>query len=238
MVEVLVLRRYAVVLLILVLALVLNGCIKGHAHYTINKDSSGDASIKLALDRGLVDLLYGLEQQEHIESVLEEFRTDGYTITRFVEGDYKGFEAVKHFDDADEMFIDDRHEEAFTNSDGRSNIKKGFFFNRYRFTMYFDMESSMADYYSLINEAFLRRADFDFILTLPTRLEDHNASKVSEDGMTYSWSIILTDVNEIVFEFKKPNLLSFGAVGIVALAFIGVGIFFTIRYIKNKKSIQ
>lgn len=235
--EVLVLRKYAVILLLLVLALVLNGCIKGHAHYTINKDSSGDASIKLALERGLVDLLYGLEQQEHIESVLEDFRADGYTITRFVEGDYKGFEAVKHFDNADQMFIDDRHEEAFSNLDERSNIKKGFFFDRYSFKMYLDVRKSMAEYYNLISEAFLRRSDFSFILTLPTRLEDHNASKVSEDGLTYSWNILLTDVNEIVFEFKKPNLLTIGAVGIAALASIGIGIFLTIKFIKDRKSV-
>ncbi|MDD3612643.1 MAG: hypothetical protein PHT05_02570, partial [Clostridia bacterium] len=90
-------KRYLVVFLLLLLPLLVASCIKGHAHYTLNRDGSVDVSIRLGAARGLIDLLYGLEQGESVESILEGFELDGYEIMTFVEDDIKGFEAIKHF---------------------------------------------------------------------------------------------------------------------------------------------
>ncbi len=230
-------RRYILLALVLILCLLLAGCMKGYAHYTINRNGSGDAVIKLGFNRELVDLLYALGQKDMFESVIEEFEEDGFTITRFVEGDLKGFEANKHYKDFSQMMKDGNYKETLriNTEDNETEIEKGLFFDRHTIRINLNTKDSFDKYIDLISEPFLKRADFDFILTLPVKAEGHNADSVSEDGMTYTWNISMVDDNEIMLVMKVPNIGNILAVGAIGLVLIGIGAFFFIRLIKRKK---
>ncbi|HOB19487.1 MAG TPA: hypothetical protein PKO35_02140 [Candidatus Atribacteria bacterium] len=221
----------------LLICLILAGCMKGHAHYTVNRNGSGDAVIKLGFNRGLVDLLYALGQKDMFESVIEEFEEDGFTVTRFVEGDYKGFEAKKHYEDFSRMMKDGNYKETLriNTEDNETDIEKGLFYDRYTIRINLNTKDSFDEYSDLISEPFLKRADFDFILTLPVKAEGHNADAVSEDGMTYTWNISMVDGNEIMLVMKVPNIGNILAMAAVGLILIGAGAFFLIRLIKRRK---
>lgn len=223
--------------LALILCLLLSGCFKGHAHYTINRNGSGDASIKLGFNRGLVDLLYALGQKEIFESVIEEFENDGFTITRFVEGDLKGFEAKKHYEDFSQMIKDSNYKETLriSTEDNNTDIEKGILFDRYKITINLNTKDSFKEYSELISEPFLKRAKFDFILTLPAKAESHNAAFVSEDGKTYTWNISMIDDNEIILVMKVLNVTNISIVTAAVLFLTGTVVFFLIRLIKQKK---
>lgn len=227
-------KRYLVVFLLLLLPLLVASCIQGHAHYTLNRDGSVDVSIRLGAARGLIDLLYGLEQGESVESILEGFELDGYEIMTFVEDDIKGFEAIKHFPRPEDLFSDTRQRETFSETADFLDIEKGLFFDSYKFDIALDLRDRMGQYYALANETFLARADFKFILTLPISLKEHNASWVSEDGLTYKWDISLMDLNRLSFVLKRPKLLAIGAVASILLALLATGIIFALKAVRRR----
>ncbi|MDD3613238.1 MAG: DUF3153 domain-containing protein, partial [Clostridia bacterium] len=177
---------------------------------------------------------YGLEQGESVESILEGFELDGYEIMTFVEDDIKGFEAIKHFPRPEDLFSDTRQRETFSETADFLDIEKGLFFDSYKFDIALDLRDRMGQYYALANETFLARADFEFILTLPISLKEHNASWVSEDGLTYKWDISLMDLNRLSFVLKRPKLLAIGAVASILLALLATGIIFALKAVRRR----
>ena len=75
--------------------------------------------------------------------------------------------------------------------------------------------------------------DATFYVTLPNKAKSHNATTVSNDGLTYTWDLLKTQEIELSFELTpKSNILPIilGSVAVVAVA--GVAAYFLI---KNKK---
>ncbi|TXK90741.1 LPXTG cell wall anchor domain-containing protein, partial [Parageobacillus sp. SY1] len=57
-----------------------------------------------------------------------------------------------------------------------------------------------------INNAVLNQMDLKFLLDLPVKAKNHNASDVKNDGQTLEWQLIPGDKNKIYMEAVVPNI--------------------------------
>ena len=77
----------------------------------------------------------------------------------------------------------------------------------------------------------LAQIDLKFILKLPTEIDVSNANKVSEDGRTLMWNLVLGEENQIVAEATILNLKNAGLL-FIAVVSIGGACFY--NYQKRK----
>ena len=68
----------------------------------------------------------------------------------------------------------------------------------------------------------LAQIDLKFILKLPTEIDVSNANKVSEDGRTLMWNLVLGEENQIVAEATILNLKNAGLLFIAVVSIGGV----------------
>ena len=91
-------KKIKFLLLIGLLGILSTGCVKFNANMNIKKDKSMDFTIIYALDKSI----FG-EQETLKESDLEEAKKEGFTITKYSEGNMEGFTLTKKINNIDEV---------------------------------------------------------------------------------------------------------------------------------------
>ncbi len=247
------LKRIFCTLLVLVL---LSGCVNADLHVTINKDGSGVYEYKI-LTNSVV-----LEQLEPLRNKLEE---QGYQIENLEEKNQIGWIATKEvsnimheppgqdlFEEINALYPTEMQATALPyvvnsspvtfisglQSDDFS-IDPGLFTILFRLDTEVDLTEMKKTGEKLggqYGEALLKQINLNFILTLPIKPDNHNATSVSEDGKTLTWNLAPGEVNPILIEAKLPNPLFWGA--LLLIFFLLVLVTLIIWFIRRKKRKQ
>ena len=91
-------KKIKYLLLLCVFAMTLTGCVKFNANMDIKKDKSMDFSIIYAFDK----TVFG-EDNKLKEEDFAEVKKQGFTITKYSEGNYEGFTLTKKIANIDEV---------------------------------------------------------------------------------------------------------------------------------------
>lgn len=104
-------------------------------------------------------------------------------------------------------------------------VEKGFLFDKYKIDLNVDLrtgEKLQPKEENWLIKNLLAQIDLKFILKLPTEIDVSNANKVSEDGRTLMWNLVLGEENQIVAEATILNLKNAGLLFIAVVSIGGV----------------
>ena len=256
-------KSILVVVLILIIPLLLTGCLKGDFHVKINRDGSADLNYKIGFNSYLISMLESADDSDEdiIESLKKDLEDEGFEVTYYKENDISGVIAKKHQESLDDLSIDIFQQNLTAETNGseanaaeidsninKITVNKGFFQNEYIVKANFDLtsmqtennnsEGTEGDTNQLgkgIADAMLNQIDLNFILTLPVKPENHNASQVTNEGKTLTWNLKPGANNEVkveakVLNFRNMSLLIVGLLVLIALI--------TFYYYKNRQNIK
>ena len=217
-----------------IMVLMLCGCsMKYEYNMSIKSDKSMDFSIISAMDNELIDGMLSMETDkesytdEERWQMLEESMEDeeekpedyGFTVSKYEEGEFKGYKYSKKIANIDDI----SGETANFNLNDFANISESVIFvkdgEKYKanFVMSNEEQSSSTQGYDI-------GIDMMFTVTLPNKPISHNATSVSDDGKTLTWNLLDSDSQNIEFEFSlnKNNMLMYILIGAGALLLIVV----------------
>ena len=137
---------------------------------------------------------------------------------------YVGIKITKKFDSIDDISKEKDLTVDFTTLfEDKDTFKEEFFSkkgNIYKANFVFDFTQDgedVSEQYASYQSAF----DLKYTIKLPNKAKKHNASKVSDDGKTYTWNLKYGKKNKVEFEFgfgsDKTILLVVGIIAIVAI---------------------
>ncbi len=209
-----------------VLPFLLTGCFKFSMHLTLNKDGTADMDIIMAASQMLLTMGTGMESSIFGDK-REQLDEQGFEITDYSEENMVGFRATKRMQSVedfsslglgDDMGLGDQ--EIFT-------VEKGALTTTYHLNAdinFGDLLGEESDMMALL------APDMLFILTLPVKPLEHNATSVSDDGKTVEWKLSPTKVNNIQLSARAPNATAIATGAIVGVALLGlIPVFIFIR---------
>lgn len=232
---------------LVVCMLLLSGCaIKGDFAMGINSDKSIDFSVILAYDDELLEALMSMESEsenetytdeekwEFLESSLESEENpvaSGFDVSRYDQDGFKGFTFTKSIANIDDLTAETASfnitQDYAAISESKLFVKDG---DNYVSKITYSPLTEDTDY-SIEQEVF-------FKLTLPNEPISHNATSVSEDGLTLTWDLgAVSNTGNIDFTFKFATLpIVLIVIGIIALIGLGAGIAIILGMRKKKEN--
>lgn len=208
---------------------------------TITKDKQVNQKIVLAVDNEMLENLLSMqnpnsnqefteeEKWEMLDEMLDEENQDyeGYTKERYETTDLKGYAFTKNLGNIDSLTGDTINfslEDEPTENIIMFTKKGNNYFTEFEAGEPFDTDDT--DQYNIDYTV-------EYIVTLPTKAINHNATTISEDGKTLTWDLT-TPISTISYEFAFANntilYIIIGGVAVVIL--LGIGIFL---YLKRRK---
>lgn len=244
-------KYYYTILVYTLLIIVLTGCIDTHLHIKVNRDGSGTYEFQIVSNRWVL---------AHFDDMKKQLANKGYTITPIdLGGNKSGWKAVKEVSNvAREMPMEEFQwginsanrlfqSQVATNNpntfylaeksqtqlkENPFQIDHGFFFTTLKLDTHVDLTDNQMEEFLGLSQLIYDGIDIRFILTLPIKASEHNATEVSPDGKTLTWVIKPGEKNPIHVSLKLPNLITWGVFIIGGLFFL---ILFILLYFKNKK---
>ena len=232
--------------LILMLFLVTGCTFKGEYRVDIKKSKEVNFGITIAFDDQLLDYFIALngdstqnytdeQRWEMIEKLIIEENGQspvdyGFVSSRYENEEYKGLTFTKTFSSIDDLVSSDANLnfnkltntediKMFTNDNGVYSLK--LFYERS------EDEQEISSY-----------MDFKFIVTLPNKPINHNATSISEDEKTLTWDITKMSDKNFALDFKFDtipwNYIYIGG-GVLLLV---VFLLFASSYMKKKGKID
>lgn len=197
-------KKTILLLVIAAVPLILSGCLEFKMHLTINPNRSADLEITLSAPEML--LLMKPEQKAELESFFEEKRADlaaqGFTITDPDRDDIVGFKAVKRLRSAEELAELGLARDIGLKDGPIFTVKKGVLTTTY----YLDADLDLRELIGEQNSALALLSKMRFILTLPVKPLEHNATSVTEDERTLEWTLSPAEPNNLQLAARAPNL--------------------------------
>ncbi len=208
---------------------------------TITKDKQVNQKIVLAVDNEMLENLLSMqnpnsnqefteeEKWEMLDEMLDEENQDyeGYTKERYETTDLKGYAFTKNLGNIENLTGDTINfslEDEPTENIIMFTKKGNNYFTEFEAGEPFDTDDT--DQYNIDYTV-------EYIVTLPTKAINHNATTISEDGKTLTWDLT-TPISTISYEFAFANntilYIIIGGVAVVIL--LGIGIFL---YLKRRK---
>ena len=241
---------------IIILLIIVTGCsIKTEYNMEIRNDKSMDFSMIMAFDDELIEGMNSMnsenmqfngikeqkkltEQQkwEIIDSMIEDssdkaYEELGFKKEKYIEGKYKGYrfvETISNIDDISGTKADFDLNEFQKLSESIVFVKSG---NKYKANFVLKNENEES------TQGMDIMFDIKFVVTLPNKPLNHNATKVSEDGKTLTWDLIDLESNNIEFEFKINNNLMYLWFLLAIIVVIILICIFMIKSKQNKKKV-
>jgi hypothetical protein len=217
------------------------GCVDTRYHLTVNRDGSGDIDLKIAFTDLALRLL-GETGTDPLATLTSDLMLDGYNITAFREGGKTGIIAKKHLDRISQQNLDlgalqvVQTASASTAKDGGFHVQRGFFKTRYIVEAQVDPGGFTGiSQLGGLDSYLLNQLNFEFVLTLPIRPDNHNAYAIHDDGRTMVWKLVPGQKNRLMVEASHWNPVGLGATALGAIAGLGLVIIFVMRKSKQQK---
>ena len=218
---------------VLILLFSLTGCIKFNATMEIREDKSMDFSIIYAMNKSILEM--SDEPQELIdENGKKELIDKGFVVEDYEDNDNKGFILTKKIANIDEYSSENDVEYSISgifeesSTDKIFKVIKGNDKNKYIANFKFDSndntlndasnndnisedvpndvenDENLGDL-SKMGEAMTSTMDLKFVVKLPYKPINDNATEKSEDGKTLTWKLNTNQTDNIKFEFELNN---------------------------------
>ncbi|TCS94591.1 DUF3153 domain-containing protein [Hazenella coriacea] len=249
-------KKAKVILLSLFIVMLLSGCVDAHMHVKVNWDGSGEYEVKVLANEMVLSQFNEMKQellQENYEvKPVDEDGKTGWIAVKKVDNVMKeppmeDFQkttnsAIQWFESrvasSSETTYVNEHQ-ALKGLTDDYKIEEGLFFT----TVTIDTEADLSDllnqgdsFNQQFGQMILDQINLNFMLTLPIEADEHNATKVSEDGKTLTWKIKPGEKNPIHLVLSVPNFITWGIIIIVAvLFFIVLFVVILILMIRRKK---
>ena len=248
------LRQTLCLLFVLVFVVCLcSGCVKSDTHMTIHKDRSMDFSATYLVEDSFADMTSDEQgaaalQVNPSSDNWKNLTDRGYTVKEVKKDGYTGFQATCHFPSIDTLASDKGVGVVLNNYLNKDfddskffTVRRKLFEDTYTAHFVYDFsdnnttspggadDTDMSVYTSAI--------EVTYRVTLPCLATAHNATSVSEDGLTYTWKIPYGSLTAIDYSFtmQSRNVLYFIIGGVVLVLLIAAAVvFFLLR--KRKKT--
>lgn len=222
--------------LILVFGLILLcGCSTISTNMQIRKDKSATLTYLITLDK---DYLGNKTFNELFSSKnINYLRNNGYTVTDYEDDDNFGYKVSANIKDIDtvsqgdnikinlyDLLYSDIQNELYIFSREENWLK-----NKYTADFYVNLTDALTNNKSILGSLVNPPAvSYTFKLELPEKALSNNATQVSEDGKTLTWTFsnIMRGTNNINFSFELYNkemlYIIYGVIGVVILIILSM----------------
>ncbi len=246
-------RKFCVLALALCAAILFSGCIKSDMHMSVNKNRSMDFSATYLVADYLANMSTGDDTtQNGVDENSENWKNlteRGYTLEKIEEEGYVGFKASRHYDSIDDVskeggvgitisnYLNEDFDDSMLFSVRRELLK-----DTYTAHFVYDLKGELEGSEEPVEEgsdlsAYTSAISVSYSVTLPYKANGHNASSVSEDGLTYTWKIPYGSLTAIDYSFSMPSRnVFYGIVGLAALLLLIIVIVILVVVKKHKKS--
>ncbi len=206
--------------LVAMLCLLLVGCgMKMEIGLRVNPDKTVEMTVLSAMDDELIEAYLSMEEsgdgegsgeREYTDEEKWAFLESSNTVTmsgeevekeRYDDGTYKGYRTIRKADDIDTLSVEGDTVEVDWESISESD--KIFAKNGDTYMMHLTLNESgeIADAKAYSEQGIDMQVDFT--ITLPNPAETHNATSVSEDGLTYTWNMLTSESVDISFKLTN-----------------------------------
>ena len=251
-------KNFGKILMVLVSVMLLGGCAaKFDYNVKINSDNSMEISAIAAYDDEMIDSIMSSsggtistnpsastdttqtpsytdeERWNYLEQAFSSgempiTETDG--VKRYDKDGFKGYEATEKIDNINDITGD----KANFNLDDSSNLNNTIMFVKkdggYEASIGIDEETASS--YSQYT-AYGMDFEYKFVVSLPTKAGDNNATSVSDDGKTLTWDLTKFKGDSIKFVYKPSNIIMYIIIAAIVLVVIALIVVFILGK-KNK----
>lgn len=226
-------RKIYTLVFILLCATVLSGCMRFSTTVKVKSNGKADLSMLYAVSKDLAEMGGSENDMSLPDDEVAEMEANGWTCKKYSEENYIGYEMVKENVDLNELAsaFNNSDENASLNSDQLKVQRKGLTYI-IDWKMFEDEQQEQISAYK--NYFNMSGGYMNFVLELPFKASNSNATYVSDDGKTLKWDLLAMPAEGIHVEFSLLNIpLIIGCIiaGVVLLAIIVV----VIAVIANKK---
>ena len=194
-------------LLFIAVTVCLSGCIRVKVDITVKKNGKADITMLYAAQEALASMT---DSEDTIFSMTpekaEEYRKDGWDVAEYAEDGYTGYILSQKNADLSKASLTE---------DAEGSLRK----EGSLYIVDFDPLSEEDRENLSVYGPFIKSSDgyMTIRITLPVKPEKHNATSVSEDGMTLEWDLL--EMKEpIHVEVKLPNVIPWIVAGLLAAA--------------------
>jgi hypothetical protein len=245
-------KRLACLLPILLCLFLLSGCVDAHMHITLRMDGSGVYEFKVVSSDLIIsqfnDFKRRLEQNGYRLRTIDHGKRQGWIAVKEVESVTKD-PPGKEFQDAARSALGFWLSQTASSSgsmnlasddpklkgtDKPFRVEPGLFFTTIIFDTNVDLTKLKRQDLFGLDQLLYDQMNLNFILTLPVKPQDHNATSVSEGGKTLTWKIRPGETNPIHLTVKVPNPITW--VILILLLVIGIVTGIVLRIRKRKRN--
>lgn len=213
-----------------ILLVALTGCVSVNYEVTLNKDGTADVAYIYGFEKEMLEQL-GASAEDMTSDMKANAETSNYQIEAYSDDKIEGFKAKKHIENLSELSLEDAFgsENVKDSEENKIKIEK-----KGSKTVY--SQNASIDL-SEMDESTESMVTMKYVIKLPVKVGENNASEVSEDGKTLTWNLKAGETNEISFEAESNYLTTIIMISIaVLLVIIILIVVFLNKGKKNKKS--
>lgn len=243
-------KKYLKFVFSIVMLLALTGCVKYNMNMEVKSNKSVDLELIYAMDMSFMNGIGGssdeltLEETESDSGVKEDdynfLKQHGFTVEAYKEETenkkYSGVKIKKTYNSIDDITKENDKEidinkvlgEEETFDDSQFYSKKG---NMYKANLVFDFtsgdsnsetENGEEEITGIDTSAISNSFEMKYTIKLPVKATSNNATEVSEDGKTLTWTLKNGVKNNVMYTFELNDGLF--ALNTNTLLLIGLGI--------------
>ena len=196
-------KKIALLLLFAVAApLILSGCVKFSLHLTLNRELTSDIDITLTLPRALLALYPELEEK-FLKEKREELARQGFEVADYAGDSLIGFKATKKLQSVEELAGLSLARDMGLEGRDIFTVEKKALTTTYYLNADVDLSHLIGEENNKVFALF--PPDMRFLLTLPVRPLEHNATSITADERTLEWALSLEGSNHIELAARVPN---------------------------------
>lgn len=213
-----------------ILLIALTGCVSVNYEVTLNKDGTADVAYIYGFEKETLQQL-GASAEDMTSDMKANAETSNYQIEAYSDDKIEGFKAKKHIENLSEISLED----AFGSENVKDSEENQIKIEKKGSKTFYSQKASID--LSEMDESTASMVTMKYVIKLPVKVGENNASEVSEDGKTLTWNLKAGETNEISFEAESNYLTTIIMISIaILLVIIILIVVFLNKGKKNKKS--
>ncbi len=213
-----------------ILLIALTGCVSVNYEVTLNKDGTADVAYIYGFEKETLQQL-GASAEDMTSDMKDNAETSNYQIEAYSDDKIEGFKAKKHIENLSEISLED----AFGSENVKDSEENQIKIEKKGSKTFYSQKASID--LSEMDESTASMVTMKYVIKLPVKVGENNASEVSEDGKTLTWNLKAGETNEISFEAESNYLTTIIMISIaILLVIIILIVVFLNKGKKNKKS--
>lgn len=223
-----------VVVLVLLMAVLLSGCVQMVIGAKVNEDGTGSIRMQTGILETMVE---EMGDQIDLSNSVEGAKEQGYTVTPYTSDGYTGYVYEKSFANLNAMNDDEvmssmQMQILVSEEDGKKV---------YTWQGQSDVSEQMESESGMSIETLQQAGNLDlrFILTMPYPITQTNATSLSDDKMTATWNLLeVGDGAFMATAVESAPVLQLWMILLIAVAVIVIVVVVLIVVFANKKKRQ